>query len=167
MKAQPHSSDSKFTKEYVLKPTVIPENMVVVVDSREQRPLFTRPPKGLLLVRDTLTDGDYSLRGLTDKICFERKSKDIFSYCTSEQPKTKKKMERFKSFDFVGLIIEMKEHELFQFQTFTQAHPESIRGALISFEIRYNIHIFYGSRESCARWMLDRMSKFYRMIHEV
>jgi ERCC4-type nuclease len=146
---------------------VIPENMVVIVDTREQLPLFTKPPKGLLLVRDYLTDGDYSLRGFQDKICFERKASDIFSYCTSEQEKTKKKMERFKSFEFVGLIIELKESSLFQFQTFTSAHPESIRGALISFEVRYGVHIFYGNRENCARWMLDRMARYWKMKHEI
>ena len=151
----------------MLKPTVIPENMVVIVDTREQLPLFTKPPKGLLLVRDYLTDGDYSLRGFENKICFERKASDIFSYCTSEQEKTKKKMERFKSFEFVGLIIELKESSLFQFQTFTSAHPESIRGALISFEVRYGVHIFYGNRENCARWMLDRMVKYWKMKHEI
>jgi len=160
-------NNKNYGKEYVLKPTVIPENMVVIVDTREQLPLFTKPPKGLLLVRDYLTDGDYSLRGFENKICFERKASDIFSYCTSEQEKTKKKMERFKSFEFVGLIIELKESSLFQFQTFTSAHPESIRGALISFEVRYGVHIFYGNRENCARWMLDRMVKYWKMKHEI
>ncbi len=159
--------NKNYGKLYELKPTVIPENMVVIVDTREQLPLFTKPPKGLLLVRDYLTDGDYSLRGFQDKICFERKASDIFSYCTSEQEKTKKKMERFKSFEFVGLIIELKESSLFQFQTFTAAHPESIRGALISFEVRYGVHIFYGNRENCARWMLDRMVKYWKIKHEI
>ena len=160
-------NNKNYGKLYELKPTVIPENMVVIVDTREQLPLFTKPPKGLLLVRDYLTDGDYSLRGFQDKICFERKASDIFSYCTSEQEKTKKKMERFKSFEFVGLIIELKESSLFQFQTFTSAHPESIRGALISFEVRYGVHIFYGNRENCARWMLDRMARYWKMKHEI
>ena len=136
-------------------------------DTREQRPLFARVPKGLTICSTTLHDGDYSIRGFTDKICFERKAIDIFTYCTSEQEKTKRKMERFKFFQFVGLIIEMKESELFQFQVHTKVHPESIRGALTSFEVRYGVHIYYGNRENCARWMLDRMVKFWNVAHEV
>lgn len=161
-------NNKNYGKLYELKPTVIPDGFVLLQDTREQRPLFTRIPKGLTIQSATLKDGDYSIKGFENGgICFERKSQDIFSYCTTEQEKTKKKMERFRSFDFVGLIIELKESELFQFQTFTAAHPESIRGALTSFEIRYGIHIYYGNRENCARWMLDRMARYWKMKHEI
>jgi ERCC4-type nuclease len=166
MKEKSYQEDTRFLKPYVLKPTIFPPDFVLVQDTREQRPLFTRIPKGLTIMSTTLTDGDYSVFGLTDKICFERKSLDIFSYCTSDQPKTKAKMLRMKEFEFAALVIELKESELFQFQQHTKAHPESIRGALISFEIRYNIHIFYGNRENCARWLLDRAVKFWQVKHE-
>jgi ERCC4-type nuclease len=167
MKFQPHSDQAKFSKPYDLKPTVIPANMVMVVDTREQRPLFTRIPKGLTICSGTLSNGDYSLRGFENEICFERKAADIFSYCSVEHDKTKRKMEQFKKFNFVGLIIEMKESDLFQFQIHTKIHPEVIRAALISFEVRYGVHIFYGNRDTCARWMLDRMVKYYNIIHSV
>ena len=168
MKYGPHSSNSRSSKLYTLKPTIIPPEMVIIVDTREQRPLFNtaRIPKGLTLTSGTLADGDYSIRGFEDKICFERKAADIFSYCSSEHDKTVAKMKRFKEFEFVGLIIERKESELFQFQEHSQAHPEVVRAALISFEIRYGVHIYYGNQETCARWMLDRMVKFWQVKHE-
>lgn len=154
-------------KPYALKPTPIPDGFVLLVDTREQRPLFARVPKGLTIQSATLHDGDYSIRGFEDKICFERKSADIFPYCTSEQRKTRAKMERFRGMEFVGLIIEARESDLLQFQERTQCHPESIRGALCSFEIRYGVHIYYGSRENCARWLLDRAVKYWQIKHEV
>jgi len=159
--------DDRFLKPYKLKPTEIPTGFVLCVDTREQQSLFQRVPKGLTICSTTLSDGDYSVQGMTDKICFERKAGDIFNYCTVEQEKTKKKMVRFKEFEFVGLVIEIpRETELFQFQQFTKAHPEAIRGALVSFEIKSNVHIFYGNRENCARWLLDRAVRFYRMKRE-
>lgn len=167
MKAVPTSQQSKFMKPYQLKNTIIPDGFILLQDTREQAPLFARIPKGLTICSATLTDGDYSVQGMSNLICFERKAHDIFSYATTEYDKTKKKMERFKKFEFVGLIIELKESELFQFQQFTKVHPESIRGALISWEIRYNVHIFYGNREHCARWLLDRATKFYTMKKEI
>lgn len=159
---------SNYGKSYILKPTIIPSDMVVVVDTREQRPLFNtqRIMKGLTITSGTLSNGDYSIRGFEDKICFERKSADIFSYCSSEHDKTVAKMKRLKEYEFAGLIIERKESELFQFQEHSQAHPEVIRAALISFEIRYGVHIYYGNRDTCARWMLDRMVKFWQVKHE-
>ena len=163
-----YPQDDRFLKTYTLKPTVIPEGFVLCVDTREQRSLFQRVPKGLTICSTTLTDGDYSVQGMTDKICFERKAGDIFNYCTVEQEKTKEKMARFKTFEFVGLVIEAtRETELFQFQQFTKAHPEAIRGALISFEVKSNVHIYYGNRENCARWLLDRAIRFYRLKKEV
>lgn len=163
-----HSSDSRYGKLYTLKPTIIPPDMVMIVDTREQRPLFThsRMPKGLTISSETLKNGDYSIRGFEDKICFERKVADIFPYCSSEHDKTVAKMKRLREYEFAGLIIEFKESELLQFQENSHVHPEVVRAALISFEIRYGIHIYYGTRDNCARWMLDRMVKFWNVKHE-
>lgn len=166
MKYKSRMSNPKFSKPYDLKPVIIPPDMVVIVDTREQRPLFSRVPKGLTICSGTLHDGDYSIRGFEDKICFERKASDIFPYCSSEHEKTKAKMKRFKNFDFVGLIIEMRESDLLQFQENTAVHPEVVRAALISFEVRYGVHIYYGTKETCARWMLDRMVKYWKIVHE-
>jgi ERCC4-type nuclease len=171
MKELPQSLNPKYLKPYTLKPTPIPEGLIVTIDTREQRPLFTRPPKGLIMVRDTLSDGDYSIRGLEHKICFERKSSDIFTYCATDHKATKVKMSRFKTIiqsgGFVGLIIEKRESDLYQFQQHTRVHPESIRGALTAFTVDYGIHIYYGTRDTCARWMLDCMARFYNKYKEV
>ncbi len=167
MKEKAWGEDHRHQKSYILKPTEIPENFILLQDTREQRPLFSRIPKGLTIQSCTLHNGDYSVKGWEKSICFERKANDIFPYCTTEQTATKAKMERFKSMEFVGLVIELKESELFQFQEHTRVHPESIRGALTSFNVRYGIHIYYGNRESCARWLLDRAVKFWLIKHEV
>ena len=159
--------ESRQSKPYTLKPTIIPDNFTLLQDTREQRPLFARIPKGLTIQAKTLHHGDYSVKGFENQICFERKSNDLFAYCSSEREKTVKKMKAFKSFEFVGLIIELRESEIYQFQQHTKVHPEVIRGALLSFQIRYGVHIYYGSRENCARWLLDCAVKFYNVKHEV
>jgi len=166
MKESPREN-SNYLKPYSLKPTPIPDGFVLVQDTREQRPLFARIPKGLTVCSTTLTRGDYSVKGFEDKICFERKSMDLWPYCSSEREKTVKKMLQFKSMEFVGLIIELKEHEIYQFQQYSRVHPEVIRGALISFAVRYGVHIYMGSRENCARYLLDHAVKFYNIKKEV
>lgn len=156
----------KFSQPYKLKPTVFPEGFILLQDTREVLPLFSRIPKGLTIASTNLRYGDYSIRGFESLICFERKAHDLYSYCSTEQVKTKVKMERFKKMEFVGLIIEGRESDIYQFQQHTKVHPECIRGALTSFQIRYNVHVYIGSRENCARWLLDCAVKFWNVKHE-
>jgi ERCC4-type nuclease len=165
MKENPY--DDRHMKTYILKPTVIPDGFVLVQDTREQRPLFARIPKGLTISSATLSNGDYSVRGFEDNICFERKANDLFAYCTAEREKTLAKMLRFKDYEFVGLAIEMRESEAYQFQQYSKCHPENIRGALISFQIRYGVHVYFGTRDTCARWILDCSVKFWNVKHEL
>uniref|UniRef100_A0A6M3JPZ1 Putative nuclease n=1 Tax=viral metagenome TaxID=1070528 RepID=A0A6M3JPZ1_9ZZZZ len=164
MKENPY--DDKYTRPYILKPTVIPDNFVLLQDTREARPLFTRIPKGLTVMSKTLSRGDYSILGQEENFCVERKASDIFSYVVDRE-KTIKKMKQFKQMEFVGLIIEGKETDLYQYQQFTKIHPESVRGALVSFQVRYGVHLFVGSRENCIRVLLDWAVKFWNIKHEV
>ncbi len=167
MKEKSWADNSTHLKPYILKPTVIPDGFCLITDTREQRPLFSRIPKDLTIRSATLSNGDYSVHGFESQIVFERKSHDLWPYCSSEREKTKEKMERFKDYEFVGLIIELKESEIYQFQQFTKVHPECIRGALISFQVRYGVHCYYGSRENCSRWLIDCAVKFWNIKHEV
>jgi len=167
MKYNSKLSNPNYLKPYTLKPTEIPEGFILVQDTREQRPLFSRIPKGLTVLSATLKDGDYSVKGFESQICFERKVFDLFPYCSSERDKTVAKMKRFRSMEFVGLILEMKESEIYQFQVYTKVHPEVIRAALLSFQVRYGVHIYMGSRENCSRWLLDCAVKFWKIKHEI
>ena len=167
MKERPSKYNQRALQKYSLKPTPIPDGFVLVQDTREQLPLFTRLPSGLTIMSKKLNNGDYSVLGLENKIAFERKSSDLFAYCTVERDKTVAKMKRFKSYEFVGLVIEMKEIEAYQFQAYTKVHPESIRGAITSFQVRYGVHVYWGSREQCGRYIMDCATKFYTMKHEV
>lgn len=160
-------NNNNFSKVYTLKPTVIPPDFTLLVDTREQRPLFTRIPKGLTIQSKTLKFGDYSILGMEDVFCIERKSGDIYSYVGIERDKTVKKMRDFAKMKFVGLVIEGKLSELYQFQTFSKVHPEVVRAALISFEVRYGVHLFVGSREHCANKVLEWSVKFWNISKEI
>ena len=173
MKESPREN-SNYLKPYQLKPTPIPDGLVVIVDTREQEsPLLKKPPKGLVIVRDTLENGDYGIRGFPN-FAIERKFMgDIFPYCSSEQiTKTKPKMERFKAMiaagGWVGLCIQERESEVYQHQQFTKIHPECIRAAIVSFEIRYGIHVYFNKdKDQIVRWMVDRIIKYYNVKKEV
>jgi ERCC4-type nuclease len=174
MREKPRDHDTKFTTLYTLKPTPIPEHMVCVVDTREQKsPLLEKPPKGLVIVRDTLYDGDYGIRGMP-LFAIERKFMgDLFPYCSSEQVnKTKPKMERFKEMirqgGWVGLVIQEREIDVYQWQEWTKVSPESIRQALVSFEIKYGVHVYFNKdKNRIVSWMVDHMVKYYNHMRNV
>ena len=50
----------------------------------------------------------------------------------------------------------------------SRVSPETARQALVSFEVRYGLHVYYSrSRRDIARWVLDRAIKFYKLQREV
>ena len=157
---------NKFTGEF--KPHVIPDDMVLIVDTREQLPLFTPPPQGLVLTRDTLHNGDYSIRGFEDRIAVERKGvSDFLTYITVEREKTQKKLDRMKSFDFKALVIEEDEDMLYFASPYSAVSPEAIRQSLVSMQIRYGLHLYMSSdRKKIERMVLDWFIKYFNVKRE-
>ena len=155
-----------------LKPVKVPDGFRLVVDTREQRPLFRDKPDGLEVITDTLHHGDYSIRGFENTFAIERKKiSDFYSYIGKERSRTISKMEQFReivsSGGFVGLVIEVSECSLLSGYIMSRVSPETARQALVSFEIRYGVHIYYSkSRRDISRWILDRAIKFYRVKRE-
>ena len=156
-----------------LKPTKIPGGMILVVDTREQKPLFSNPHDDLVVVASSLPHGDYSLQGFEDRFCVERKQmSDFFSYIGKERNRTTRKMEQFREMiaagGFVGLVVEATEADILTGFIMSRVSPETARQALVSFEVRYGVHLYYSrSRKDLKRWILDRAIKFYRIQREV
>jgi ERCC4-type nuclease len=156
-----------------LKPSVIPQGFILIQDTREQRPLFTNPIDGLEVITRALPYGDYSIQGFEDRFAIERKQvSDFYSYIGKERERTTRKMEQFRTMvsaaGWVGLVIEGSEADLLTGYVMSMVSPETARQALVSFEVRYGVHVYYSrSRKEIARWILDRAVKFYRIAREV
>lgn len=173
MKATPRSTtiSSKHLEPYKFKPLVFPPDFCLIVDTREQAsPLFLdKPPKGLMVMRDCLKNGDYGIRGFPNFAIEKKYHGDLFTYCSTERSKTKPKMERFRQMvdagGWVGLVIEDSMSNIFKWQDYTNINPGSVRGALTSFAIKYHVHVhFAGNRENAARWILDHAVKYYNFM---
>ncbi len=165
-----------------------PEGFVLVVDTREQTPLFLKkPPKGLVIVRDTLKHGDYSLRGFEDVICIERKrAQEVYSWLGKERIDTVKKLLAMKMY-WKGLVIEGTEDMLYEANKTplkrgvkynpdavvedekfrSQVTPTMVRRALASFRVRYNLHVYYApGRKAAEQYILDVFELFYIRLRE-
>ena len=140
----------------------IPADFCLVIDTREQSPLFTKPPKGLLLCRDTLHVGDYSVRGFESSISIERKSlPDLYGSIGKGRDRFKRELETLSTYEYKALVVEGHEPDILRWQDFSQMHPNSVRHTIVSINVRLGIQVHFATREHLERWVLDRLIKFY------
>ena len=147
-----------------------PDGFVLVVDTREQDGLFiAKPPKGLLLVRDTLESGDYSIRGFENNVGVERKNiDDLWSSLTTNSDRFKRELERLQAYELKYILVEGLESEYLAHRPERKIHPNCIRQALASIEAKLNIPVHQSeSRDAAERWVLDMFIKYYRWKREV
>ncbi len=165
------SKPSIITSRIKWKPVILPDNdFTLVIDTREQQPLFRRPQKGLNIVHAKLDDGDYSVLGFENQIFIERKKlSDLLSYIGKERnKKTIPKLMRIKDFAFKGLIIESDERTLYDNQVYSQVTKEMVEGFLLSFEIRFDGHYKCSRyRNECERWVLNHAVYTYKRLRLV
>ncbi len=171
MRIPPRTMDSiaKSNVNFKLKPPIFPSDMVILVDSREQSPLFgPRLPKGMTLCVEKLDCADYTIRGFSDKICVERKGmSDLLSFVTIERDKTIIKMQKMAKMEWAALVVEAKDNELYRPYLYSKVSPELVRQCLVSFSIRYGIHVFNGDRERCQRYVADHFIKYWSVKHSL
>jgi ERCC4-type nuclease len=160
------SAPKPFKGEF--KPHAFPDGFVLIIDTREQDLLFDKMPKGLTVKRDKLDDGDYSIVGFEGTFAIERKKiSDFLGYITHEREKTITKMKRLAKMDFAALVIEVDEDELYFGSSYSQVGAEVIRAALVSFQVRYGVHIYMSNdRGKIERWILDWAIKYHNVKKE-
>ena len=146
----------------------LPSDFILVIDTREQDALFKRPIKGLVTVRDTIPAGDYSVRGFESEIVIERKSiNDLYGSLFSDWEREGAKLLKIAELKRKWLLIEGTEDEVLSFQQFSTVHPNSMRGRLVSIQIRLGIPIYYArTRSDAERFTLDILTKYYRIKRE-
>ena len=99
------------TKRVIKQDYTIPEGFVLTIDTREQDNLFRKPPKGLLIVRDTLRAGDYSCKGFENAISIERKGlNDFYGSIGNGRDRFRRELELLKGYQWAGLVIEADEY---------------------------------------------------------
>jgi len=154
------------TKRVIKQDIVIPDGFILITDTREQDPLFRKPPKGLLIVRDTLRAGDYSCKGFENAISIERKGlNDFYGSISNGRDRFKRELELLKGYQWAGLVIEADEATVLSANSmYTQMHPLAVKQTIVSIELRYRINIYYSKcRADAERWALDRLIYFYTL----
>lgn len=143
-----------------------PDGFVIVIDTREQTPLFLpKPPKGLVIVRDTLKYGDMSVKGFEPVISVERKNlDDLWSSLTVNAERFRKELEELSKYERKWILVEGTECEALRpDEGGRDIHPNAIRQGMASIEGRLGIPFHYSaSKESAERFVLDVFIKIFK-----
>jgi len=82
------------------------EPYTIIVDTREQKPLWKASTKSQPTVVAKLDTGDYSILGCSKEISIEYKAPgDIFGTLTVGHARFKRELERAKSLDYFAIVI--------------------------------------------------------------
>jgi hypothetical protein len=124
--------------------------MRIVTDSREQCPFAFEHERyaGTTIEAGTLTVGDYSLAGLTDRVAVERKSlPDLVACLSRERERFERELQRAAALDAFCVAVEASFSELANGQYRSQLNSHSACQSIAAFTARYRIpFVFCGSR---------------------
>lgn len=123
--------------------------MTILVDSREQRPFnFEHERYDVKIQPGTLITGDYSLRGLEDKVAVERKSlPDLVGCLGRERERFERELLRGAALDAFAVVIEAGWADLAGGNFRSQINPHAACQSVLAFMARYRLpFLFAGSR---------------------
>lgn len=139
--------------------------MIVVIDSREQRPLdFLSVCSDVEVERGALATGDYSLLGLTDKIAIERKSLDDLLGClTVSRDRFERELARAKGLERFAVVVEGSWADMAAGRYRSRMDPNAACASVCAFTCRYGVPFhFCGTRELAARFVACFFRTFLR-----
>jgi len=129
------------------------DDFVIVIDTREQRPYCF---KGA--VTKALAAGDYSVVGMEDHVAVERKSKqDCYSSLGKDRARLKREFERLSEYDYAAMVIEASLSDFLRPPGFSQMRPSSAINTLISWSVKYGVHVFFADSRHLARALTYRI----------
>jgi ERCC4-type nuclease len=130
--------------------------MVIVIDSREQRPLDFGP--GVQTVRAALAAGDYSILGLEHQVAVERKSLgDLLSSITHERERFERELRILRPYRFKAIVIESTWAAILMKQYSRRVSPMAVVGTLAAYAIRYGVNVLMAEDHDTAALLVHRM----------
>lgn len=124
----------------------------ILIDTREQRP-FMFPAERFTTVRGTLRTGDYSIVGLEDRVCLERKSiGDLVQTLIHDALRFRKELVRMSGFDVAAIVVECNVDDIKAKRYESEANPESVLGKVHAIHFDHGIPVFFwGPRTTCEQ----------------
>ncbi len=138
--------------------------IILIEDSNEQRgygPLFSSP-----YVVKGLSEGDYSVVGLEDRISIERKSlEDVIGSLSQGRTRFEKEFRRARALDYFAVVIEGRISDLIAGNYRSRATPQSMFETITSWSVKYKRpFLFCEDRTIAARVTESLLLKYSRQF---
>lgn len=130
--------------------------MRVIVDSREQVPFAFSGPRyeGVTVEVGTLTVGDYSLAGLTDKVAVERKSlPDLVACLGRERERFERELQRGAALDAFAVVVEASWADLAGGKYRSKLQPHAACQSVLAFAGRYRLPFLFAGSRAAAEYV--------------
>lgn len=109
------------------------EMLTVIQDTREQRDIDLSPMK---MIEGTLTTGDFSLAGLTNKVSIEVKTlEDMIGCVGRDRDRFNREVQRLNAYPCRLFIIEGSKSSILLKQYRGNVHPNAILGSLSGWQM--------------------------------
>ncbi len=140
--------------------------LTIIIDSREQKPysfqnIKPEPPE---TITQGLQTGDYSVVGLEDKVCVERKSlADLFGSVGTGRKRFEREMVRMSKMQYAALVIESNLTNIFvNPPARSKMNSKAVFRTLISWSQKYNVHVWpVWNREGAEKVTYLILKRFY------
>ena len=125
-----------------------PENLIAIVDSREQTPFDLSPLK---MEVGSLPTGYYSVKGLEHCVAFERKSLgDLLGCIGYNRERFERELQRLKAYESRGVIVEASWSELAEGRWHSKIKANAAVGSVLSWQEGGVPFLFAGSPKEAA-----------------
>ncbi len=143
-------------------------SFTVIVDTREKQPWELNSARVLGREFRKLDTGDYTVEGLEDKLCIDRKANVNEIAGNITQVRFKKELVRIKEFPHAFLILEASAQDVLDYPHSSNLPPKILKKIKINgnflmrclnrMQIKYNFNIIYaGNRENAQRIAVNLM----------
>ena len=138
--------------------------MQIVIDSREQRPFQFEGDiySGTEIKQGALQSGDYSIKGLENKIGIERKSlADLVMCLGRERERFEREIVRARGLEFFAVVCEGSWRQLSMGDYRSQLNPKSAVQSVAAFMARHRCPFFFAETRRAAEYLTWSLLKQY------
>lgn len=140
------------------RPTLRAED--IIVDTREQKPMFATPPCQLI----GIPTGDYSVVGYTSLIAVERKSlQDLLGSVGRGRDRFRDEFMRLAEIRYRAVVIEGTQTALYKLPKWGRVTAGHARGTMMSWGMEYNVQVHWAESRAMAKLYVH---DFLRMAYE-
>lgn len=113
--------------------------LVAIIDTREQMPLNTEP---LISKRGTLSTGDYSIEGYENLITVEVKAlSDFVGCCTHSRDRFERELVRMREYPYRAIVVKSTWSAIELKQYHGATHPNAVLGSAMAFAMSAQVPI--------------------------